>query len=186
MHAMSMSARTNKPGNPVLVELGQGVIQSAAAQTFCSIVPHITVDPLLPVERAFTSMLTTLANIVARLSIYQLMPTALWRCVKSFNPTSWVQAIEEFLFLPETSLDVGFGLPLQTEALSKPNSSKQIAWMMSSTVVGIQQMTNIRNLFRRRWSPLVFHTSENLQKIMPDSLLHVLSVSLSWAGPAED
>eukprot|EP00959_Pyramimonas_sp_CCMP1952_P191400 4001952-Pyramimonas_sp.AAC.1 len=77
-HAMRKVSK-NPTGDPISVELSRGDIQAAAGRSFVEILPFVPYDPLLPPTAAVTAMLGTLGNIVARLSVYEQYPTALWK-----------------------------------------------------------------------------------------------------------
>ncbi|CAK0828049.1 unnamed protein product [Prorocentrum cordatum] len=123
-------ASKNPTGDPILVELSRGDIQAAAGRSFVEILPFVPYGPLLPPTAAVTAMLGTLGNIVARLSVYEQYPTALWKCSKQFNRAGWAKECEGFLAIPEQSLDVGFSLQLQRRALRTGSESAAVTFLM--------------------------------------------------------
>eukprot|EP00959_Pyramimonas_sp_CCMP1952_P233168 4872768-Pyramimonas_sp.AAC.1 len=128
-----MAAKTST-GDPLLVELGSGRLQEQAGRTLVNIVPHIPFDPVLPQLRALTSMLATMGNLVARLSVYQEYPTALYKLSQSFNPPQWSRECLAFFSVDEERLDVGFSLPLRQKADAAGSSRRAADYLMSPGV----------------------------------------------------
>ena len=80
------------------------------------------------------TLLETEAAIIIRFDWWAQFPTRLWEICKVFNPHGYIIAIETFLDLPAQELDVGYSLPLQTEAVNKGDPAQAIAFLLSDPI----------------------------------------------------
>ena len=149
LFATSLSSRGNARARalgepPVLVQLGQAVVQKRTSILFQSIVCRIPSDPILDRTDTLRRLLVTQAHILIRFSIYTRYPTSLWKLVKEFNPEAYTDEIVQFLYAEDSVLDAGYSLLLKKEAwqVAENVEADAVGFLMSSLI-----QSELRNIF---------------------------------------
>ena len=121
LHATSITAQKKDPEKePVLVRLGKPEVRVKTSNHFALLLDRLHLDPVLDVGRSLISSMRTGAAILIRFAWYTGFPNRLWALTLEFNRAGHLVAIEWFLDvenLPDSSLGVGYSLPLRKEAL---------------------------------------------------------------------
>ena len=141
-HAVSITAQKHNsdrggravPSVPILVRLGRREIQVKTATDLQRILLNLHVDPHLDVIKAVVSLLTTSVHLFARFEIYSEFPTQIWTLSRVYNLHGYVTAIEHFLDLADNQLDVGYSLPLRSEALQLGDRADALLFLTGDTV----------------------------------------------------
>ena len=132
--AVNISSSKSKSDVPILVRLGRQEVQRKTCEELFEIVAAIGFDPDLSTTPAIAQLLLTQLHIFIRFSEYDDYPVAGWKLVKEFNPAGYILQIEAFLEASPATLDTGFFLPLQAEALQQGSHADCMAFMISDQI----------------------------------------------------
>ena len=139
-YAVNISSQKPKPADehnstkPLLVRLGGQEIQTKTESLFWMVLSRLHLDPLVDVTQAFESLLLTESHILIRYNKYLEFPTRLWTLVAEYNPTGYIAAAEEFLYVGREDLDLGYSLPLQQAAWDGRTFAEALNYLISHPV----------------------------------------------------
>ena len=136
-HSVDGCTARRKPehgsGDPVLVRLGKGQLEAVLVEHVDTLVSQLHLDPDLDVGACVTHLLGVVCDAALRFKQYREYPYACWRLCKAYNGSAPLACVE-FLRLPPSALDVGFGSPLQQLALDGFSEPKAVDFLLRDDV----------------------------------------------------
>ena len=132
-HVNNLCAKLHGVDEPAIVSLARGRVRDVTATAFSAMMGKLHLDPELDVGACLATLLATAVETLIRFAHYEEYPYKCALLAAVFNP-SYRNACLEFLKAPESSLDVGFSLPLQKRALACGNEADALRFLFSGSV----------------------------------------------------